>query len=275
MSLVYAGNCCHAPGITNRPEKADAGDLAELRRQFERMRREIEAAEADVLFIVSAEHYANFFNDNMPAVSIGMAESYVGPIENPGWLGIEKTRVPGNQDLSRRLIEQVLQEADVSYAEEWRFDHGIMVPLVHLTPAFDVPVIPANINCQAPPLMPLHRAYAFGRALRRAFDAVPERVALIGTGGTSHWPCTPDSGKINAVWDETFLRHWSANDVDAMTSYRDADILADAGAGGLEIRTSIAVAAAAGGSGDIRFYRPIPVFACGCLIATMDIAAIS
>lgn len=271
MSLVYAGNCCHAPGITNRPDKADPADLAELRRQFERMRREIEDVKPDALFVISAEHYANFFNDNMPAASIGMAESYSGPIEDPEWLGIGRTRVPGNRDLSRRLVERDLRESDVSYAEEWKFDHGIMVPLAHLTPAFDLPVIPSNINCQAPPLMPLRRAYAFGRALRHAFDAVPERIALVGTGGTSHWPCTPDSGRINAAWDETFLRHWCANDVDAMSSYRDRDILADAGAGGLEIRTSIAVAGAAGGTGEVRFYKPIPVFACGCLIATMAI----
>jgi 2,3-dihydroxyphenylpropionate 1,2-dioxygenase len=57
-----------------------------------------------------------------------------------------------------------------------------------------------------------------------------------------------------------------------MTSYSDEDILQDAGAGALEIRTSIAVAGVAGGPGEIRFYRPIPVFACGCLIATMSVA---
>jgi len=34
---------------------------------------------------------------------------------------------------------------------------------------------------------------------------VPERVALIGTGGISHWPVTPNSGKINESWDRDFL----------------------------------------------------------------------
>ena len=62
-------------------------------------------------------------------------------------------------------------------------------------------VIPANINCQGPPLTPLHRAWAFGEAIRRAADSVPERIALIATGGISHWPATPDSGLINAAWD--------------------------------------------------------------------------
>ena len=61
-----------------------------------------------------------------------------------------------------------------------------------------------NINCQGPPLAPLHRAWAFGEALRRAADRVPERIAVVGTGGISHWPATPDSGKINEAWDREF-----------------------------------------------------------------------
>lgn len=271
MSLVYAGICCHAPGITNRPEAAAADDYARLVAEFERLRTEIRASEPDALFVISAEHFANFFADNMPAYAIGMADSYEGPIEDSEWLGIPRVRVPGDAVLSRRLVERIMQDADVSYAEEWRFDHGIMVPLHHLTPEYDLPVIPANINCQSPPFSPLSRAYQFGRAVRAAFDSVPERIALLGTGGTSHWPCTPDSGKINSAWDEEFLDRWARHDVPAMTAYDDADIIREAGGGALEIRTSIAVAGAAGGIGDVRFYKPIPQFACGCLIASMTV----
>ncbi|MBT5219587.1 MAG: extradiol ring-cleavage dioxygenase [Woeseia sp.] len=271
MSLVYAGVCCHAPGITNRPEAADPAEYALLQKEFARMRAAIESSRPDALFVISAEHFANFFSNNMPAFSIGMADHYDGPIEDPAWLGIPKTRVPGNQNLSRRLIAHTLKNTDVSYAEEWKFDHGIMVPLHHLTPDYSLPVIPANINCQAPPFTPLARSYNFGQALRVAFDAVPERIALISTGGTSHWPCTPDSGKINSTWDERFLDNWAKNDVAAMIDYRDDQVVQDAGAGALEIRTSIAVAGAAGGTGTIEFYKPIPEFACGCLIATMSV----
>ena len=40
--------------------------------------------------------------NNMPAYAIGMADHYEGPIEDPAWLGIERTRVPGNAALSQR-----------------------------------------------------------------------------------------------------------------------------------------------------------------------------
>ncbi len=271
MSLVFAGISSHAPGITGRAHMADAAVAREFHDEYRRMGERLAAARPDALVIVSAEQFANFFMNNMPAFAVGMADEYEGPIEDPQWLGIARTKVPGNAELSRRLIREMMQTVDVAYAEEWKFDHGIMVPLHFLTPRYDLPVIPVNINCQGPPLTPLHRAWAFGEALRRAADSVPERIALVGAGGISHWPATPDSGKINEAWDREFLEQWKANDKQALLSYTDEATYRDAGQGGFEIRAFIAVAAAARGRGTVQHYRPIPIFSVGCTVASMDV----
>ena len=269
MSLVFAGVCSHAPGIIGRAELADPELRDPLYAAYDDMRERLESSRPDALVVLAAEHFANFFMDNMPSFAVGMADFYDGPIENPAWLRIERTRVPGNRDLSKRLIEEIMQTSDVSYAEEWKLDHGIMVPLHFLTPRYDLPLVPANINCQGPPLTPLTRAWAFGEALRRAADAVPERIAVVGTGGISHWPATPDSGKINEAWDREFLDRWCRNDRDALVDYDDQSVYVDAGQGGFEIRTFVAVAGAAGGAtGTVHFYAPIPIFAVGCTVAT-------
>jgi 2,3-dihydroxyphenylpropionate 1,2-dioxygenase len=272
MTLVYAGVCSHAPGIRGRADLADPTARDQLYAAFDEMREQIEATGAEAIVVVGAEHFANFFMDNMPSFAIGMADFYDGPIEDTGWLKIDKFRAPGNRDLSHRIITEVMQTVDVAYAEEWKFDHGIAVPLSFLTPNFDVPVIPVNINCQGPPLTPLHRAWAFGEALRRAVDSVDERVAIVGTGGISHWPATPDSGKINEAWDRDLLDRWCRNDRDALLDYDDLTVYADAGQGGFEIRTFVAVAAAADGAkGSVQFYLPIPIFAVGCTVASYDL----
>ena len=271
MSLVFAGISSHAPGITGRANMADPAIAQEFHGAYRAMGERLAAARPDVLIVVAAEHFANFFMNNMPAFAVGMSNDYEGPIEDPAWLGIARTRVPGDAELSQRLIREMMQTVDVAYAEEWKFDHGIMVPLHFLTPRYDVRIVPMNINCQGPPLTPLHRAWAFGEAIRRAADAVPERVALVGTGGISHWPATPDSGKINEVWDREFLGHWSANDKQAMLAYTDEATYRDAGQGGFEIRTFLAVAAAARGRGSVQHYRPIPIFSVGCTVASMTI----
>lgn len=274
MPLVFAGVCSHAPGITGRAHLADPAVKDAFHAQFHRMGEELRATQPDAVIVIAAEHFANFFMNNMPAYAIGMADRYEGPIEDPQWLGIQKTRIPGNAALSQRLIREVMQTVDVAYAEEWKFDHGIMVPLNFLTPKFDTAVIPVNINCQGPPLTPLHRAWAFGEALRRACDAAPERIALVGTGGISHWPATPDSGKVNWEWDREFMDRWCANDRDALLSrerYNDEATYREAGQGGFEIRTFITVAAAARGRGTVLHMKPIPIFAVTCTAATMSI----
>ncbi len=136
MPLVYAGVCSHAPGITGRSDQADADTRDAFYAAFEAMRHRIEASRPDALVVMAAEHFANFFMNNMPSFAIGMADHYDGPIENPDWLGIDKVRVPGNRDISERFIREIMHTADVAYAEEWRFDHGIMVPLHFLTPDY-------------------------------------------------------------------------------------------------------------------------------------------
>ena len=274
MSLVFAGIMSHGPGMTARADRADPAVRDPFFATLDRMRQALEQSRADAIMIIAAEHFANFFMNNMPAYCIGMGDLYQGPTEDPEWLRIPRRTVPGNPDLSRRIISGVMNRVDVAYAEEWKFDHGIMVPLSFLTPDFELPIIPVNINCQGPPLTPLHRAYEFGRAIREACDAVPERIAVVGTGGISHWPATPNSGKINEEWDREFLDRWMRNDREALISYSDEETLRDAGQGGFEIRTLIAVAAACEGStGDVWFCEPIPIFATSGFAAVMDLGS--
>ena len=100
---------------------------------------------------------------------------------------------------------------------------------------------------------------------------MPERIALVSTGGITHWPATPDSGKINEAWDREFMDRWARNDKAAMLSYSDEATYRDAGQGGFEIRTFLAAAAAARGRGELRFYAPIPIFSVTCTVALMAV----
>jgi 2,3-dihydroxyphenylpropionate 1,2-dioxygenase len=108
--------------------------------------------------------------------------------------------------------------------------------------------------------------------LRKACDAAPERIAVIGTGGISHWPCTPDSGKINEQWDRDFLNKLINNEKDALLAYTDEQTYLDAGQGGFEIRPLIAMAGlTTPAKGDVWFYAPIPIYSVGCTVAQMHV----
>ena len=95
MPLVFAGVCSHAPGITGRVDRADPTLRDAFYENLDRMRVAIEDSKPDAIMIVAAEHFANFFMNNMPAFCMGMAGRYEGPIEDEKWLGIAHHSVPG------------------------------------------------------------------------------------------------------------------------------------------------------------------------------------
>jgi 2,3-dihydroxyphenylpropionate 1,2-dioxygenase len=114
MSLVFAGIVSHAPGITGRAQMADAGIAGEFYAAFRSMGERLAEARPDALVVVTAEHFANFFMSNMPAFAVGMADQYEGPIEDPAWLGIALTKVPGDANLSLRKIREIMHTVEVA-----------------------------------------------------------------------------------------------------------------------------------------------------------------
>ncbi|MGK0260725.1 MAG: hypothetical protein ACI96M_004178, partial [Candidatus Azotimanducaceae bacterium] len=66
MSLVYAGVVSHAPGMTGRADLVENVDEQNrLYAALDNQRQEIAASGAEVLIVVAAEHFANFFMNNM------------------------------------------------------------------------------------------------------------------------------------------------------------------------------------------------------------------
>ena len=270
MPLVFAAAAVHAPGITARREAATPEQRHILFSAWDALRQQLEAAQLDALVVVSSEHYTNFFLNNAPAFCIGLAERYDGPSEDEHFLKIPRVLVPGAAALSRAIISVVSDHVDIAHSQELLLDHGIMVPLHLLTPRMHLPVVPIIVNCQMPPLPPLPRCHALGRALRMACNAREERIGVLAAGGLSHWPAVPESGKLNIEFDRAFVDDFLANDSARMTSYSDEEIVASAGPGGREIRSWIVAAAAAGGKkGEVLCFEPIPAYAVTGCIATL------
>jgi len=68
------------------------------------MRRDITESEAEAIIVVAAEHFANFFMNNMPVYCIGMADRYEGPIEDPEWLKLLGLRYWVTLDYQSELL---------------------------------------------------------------------------------------------------------------------------------------------------------------------------
>jgi 2,3-dihydroxyphenylpropionate 1,2-dioxygenase len=273
MSIVAALAAGHAPGITGWPEQAPQEQSERFFRGYRRLREALLAARPDVVIVITPEHWANFFLNNMPAFCVGVGEEFEGPLEDPAWLKVPRARVPGHPALARKLLNAMRREIDLAFSEELILDHGSMVPLHFVAPEMKLPAIPLIVNCLAHPMPPLGRCHKMGRALGEIVRAWPERVALLATGGLSHWPAMLEAGKINVEFDREFLRMIETGSAEEFTRYDDAEIEAEAGPGAHEIRTWVALAGALGGvKAEVLAYEPVKAWATGCALAKFNVA---
>jgi aromatic ring-opening dioxygenase catalytic subunit (LigB family) len=278
----------HSPGITGFPERADREQRGRVEDAFATVRATLAKARPDVIVAVSVEHFTNFFVSNLPAFAICTASRFHGPV-TPGmasFLRIRERDYPGHQGLAEHLYGFALEHAfdPALVAGDFSFDENFCVPLELLDPRTSVPVVPVIVNGVNPPYPTLRRCYDLGRMIRAAVEAYGElRVAVLSTGGLSHFVGMPEAGTIDTEFDTAFLRLLAgggAGDAGttggagtaggaALVSLSDADI-DRAGNGAHEIRTWVVAAGAAGTTFTVLSYEPISAWLTGTAVAMAD-----
>ena len=263
--IVIAAGASHAPGITGMPEAADPEQSSRFYAGMERMRQAFEKAKPEVIIEISNDHLFNFYLNNMPAICIGTGQKHTGPYEP--WIGMDQRTLTGHPDLARDLLVAALDEGlPLSFSEELYFGHAELVPLHFLTPKMDIPVIPIMINDFVNPLPPLRAAYRLGQVIRQVVEGRPkgERVAVVGTGGLSHWVGVPEMGKVNSNFDQRFLDELEHAHASGILEYTQNEIDA-AGNGAHEIRNWIGVMGAMPEARvEVLTYEPIVPWVTGC-----------
>lgn len=241
--LVFAGALSHAPGIAAFANAANEEQRTRFFAATEQMRLGLAQARPDALVVIAPDHFSNFFIDNMPAACVTMNEDYPGPVED--WLGVSKLSIKGVPALARSILQTAYaSDLEPAFSGHAALEHGVIVALKLLTPAFDVPIVWVMQNCQVPPLLSLRRCYAFGRAIRKAIDASDLRVAVIGTGGLSHAPGAAEADQLDPEFDRHFLQLLERNAVEEVLSIPNERIDA-AGFGTWEIRQWVTALGAA------------------------------
>lgn len=269
--LVYAGATSHVSGIIRTPD-ADPEKAPILERGWQKMTADLAAADPDIVVLIGTDHQETYGLENYPVFAIGQAESY------PAWNehGIPGGTSPGAPDVSAALRASLIESGfDISVSMEMPLDHGYTVPVQRLR-LEGRPVVPLFVNCNEPPLPTLRRCRQLGHALREAIEALPDdlTVAVIATGGVSHWVAVQRQGDINEEWDHRFLQLVADGDLDAIVGMTDQQILDEAGNGALEIRTWVVASACAGErGGDLLAYAPMYPWVTGIGIVELEVAA--
>src|SRR5579884_1291513 len=223
--IVAAMAMVHGPRITGAPDLAGPDKGQRVWEGFETLRRELEAASPDWALVITNEHLTNPFYPYVSPLTLGLASRFRAPAERSA--GLPELIVPSDEAIGRQLL-----------------DHVTTVPLHFLTPHLDLPIVHIHQLTSRGPQPRLRRCYALGQALRQVIEARPasERVAVVGTGGLSHWVGTPRMGQVNAAWDQHVLQLFAERRDDELLALTDAAIEAEAGNGAHEIRNWITVA---------------------------------
>lgn len=267
--IVAAALTAHAPLITGKPDVARPEQRERLHAGFRELGRRLAATRPDVIVAFVNDHLQNFAYDNLPAFCVGLAEAYDAP--SPGGarlMRLTPRRVPGAPAWGMALLEHGLAAGvDFAYSYEIESWDELSVPLHFLTPEGEVPVLPVYTNCAAPPLPTLRRCHQVGAVVGDFLRSRPasERVALLASGGISHWVGTPQTGRINPEWDQRVLGHVARGEVEPLLGLRWEEIERDGGNGGQEIRNWVALLGAVPGwRGEVLAYEPVDEWITGC-----------
>jgi Catalytic LigB subunit of aromatic ring-opening dioxygenase len=273
-TIVAAAMTSHAPNMTATPDAAP-----EQRQRFlaglAEMRRRLIAARPDLVVMFVNDHVQNFFYDNLPAYCVGVGDKHWAPRGAAGFLKIPERQVPGASGWGKALLAEGLEAGfDLAVSHDLEFWDDVSVPAHFLMPEGTLPIVPVLTNCVAPPLPTPKRSWALGRFVRRFIDARPshERVALLATGGISHWIGVPNTGHINPDWDHWVLDTIAEGRGEELAALTWDQIERDGGNGGQEIRNWIAVVAAVPGlKGEVLTYEPVKEWLTGAGAIWLDV----
>ncbi|MCA8973953.1 MAG: dioxygenase [Planctomycetes bacterium] len=124
-------------------------------------------------------------------------------------------RAPATAELARE-VQALLPEAASAPARPW--DHGVWVPLVHMYPAADVPVLQLSMPVRWTP----EQLFALGRSLASLRD---QNVLVLGSGGAVHNLRAIDwANGAPPAWavefEQWLCERLAARDVDALLDFR-------------------------------------------------------
>ena len=256
MARIVGGiGTSHVPAIGAAIDNGRTGDdyWRPLFAGYPAARAWLADLDPDVAIIVYNDHASAFSLELIPTFTIGVAESF--PPADEGYGPRAVPTVAGHPELAWYLAENlILNEFDMTIANDMPVDHGLTVPLSILCDrpaAWPFPVVPLCVNVIQYPPPTGKRCHALGQTIARLVDAYDDdlRVVVFGTGGMSHQLQGERAGVINQAFDVAFLDKLST-DVENLVEKPHVEYIREAGSEGVELVMWLAMRGALGA--DVR-----------------------
>ncbi|HEX9880001.1 MAG TPA: hypothetical protein VGB25_07395 [Candidatus Binatia bacterium] len=172
----------------------------EAEKAFAVLRENLETSRPEVLIVVANDQFVNFFFNNIPTFFIALGDELEGQFTRHHF------HYKNHSELGRAILKAGLNRGiDLSFGEHVELQHTQVVPLYFLLPEAKIPILPLFVNTWVSPLPTPRRCYQVGELVRAVAQARGERIAILSTGGLSHFPGSPRIGEIETEFDLKLL----------------------------------------------------------------------
>lgn len=209
--IVASMVSCHAPALFLRQPGEDPAQLDATIDGMRRLGQVLDETKPDALIVVGLDHLEAFSLDVTPAFAV-----VVGP-EVTGSFGRKQYRVGVHQELARAMLDGCLRrDIDMAFCHKAFMGHAFVVPFEFILEERRIPIVPVFVNVYVPPLPQPHRAYQLGRCIAEIVAERGERVAILASGGMSHYPGTDKYGYPDFEFDRYLLGVMERGDQSAL-----------------------------------------------------------
>jgi aromatic ring-opening dioxygenase catalytic subunit (LigB family) len=181
----------------------------------------------DALVVVADDHLNVFSFDAIPALCVRVGRSVDRMVQDDA-IEFDRAldglpeRYPVHEDLANSILEEGMQSG-FDFAASWSapLDHAFLSPVSTLYGDRPVPpLVPFWVNCFVTPQPTARRCFEAGRHIAKVVAEGPWNVAIIATGGLSHFPelSLARVGQSDPVFDRRIVKLMEAGDHEAMAA---------------------------------------------------------
>lgn len=209
--IVAAMATVHAPQLFTRPPDEDPAQLDADIAAMRELGKILDETKPDAIVFLGSDHLETFSISCVPTFAIVAGNRAIAEFAGRNF------DLPIHREMAEDFLNKLVRmEFDVAYSEDAVLGHTFAVPFEFVLEKRNIPIVPFFTNVYMPPLPSPRRCAALGRAIAKLIDSRPERVAIIASGGMSHYPGTWKYPQPEFEFDRWMISQLEKGNTDAL-----------------------------------------------------------
>jgi len=210
--IVAALGTCHTPYLFTRPPDENPQQLETAARAMQELGSVLDETRPDAIVFLGSDHVETFSVTCIPSFAIIAGSRAIAKFAG------REYNLPVHREMAEDLLNKLVvdHEFDIAYSEDAELGHAFAVPFEYVIGRRNIPVVPFFTNVYVPPLPTPTRCAALGRAIAEIISGRKERVAIIASGGMSHFPGTRKYLSPEFDFDRWLVSQFESGNTDAL-----------------------------------------------------------